>query len=464
LASLSRLVRTATFRLAAVYALLLAVSSVILFGAIYLIAGNALQAGLRASVEHESQLLVEELRSQVRRAQLAEAIEQRILAGASPTAFFLLRDASGHRIAGNIDSPGDAEGWITLNPSRRFDRVDQDDQDERQVIAFARRLEDGTYLLVGEDSYRIVEAKEAMLQAFSWAAGALLVLAALGGVAVSAGFLRRIDAINRTTKEIVDGRLSQRIPIQGTGDELDRLGANLNGMLDRIESLMDSLKQVSTDIAHEMRTPLSRLRQHLERAQSEARTMSDYHAAVERSIAEADATLATFGALLRIAQIEAGSRRAGFAELNLSEMLDTILDTYAAVAEDAGRTLRAKIEPGVWTKGDRDLLLQMIVNVVENALRHTPAGTSVVVELDGSESGPLLAVADNGPGIPQAEYGRVFRRFYRLQSSRTTAGSGLGLALVAAVAHLHRIRIELRDNAPGLRVQFRFPAQEAVPT
>jgi signal transduction histidine kinase len=457
LASLSRLARTASFRLAAIYAALLLASSLILFLIVYLIAAQALLDGLRSGIEAQSRLLADQYHAEGREP-LAKSHRQRILAGASRSTFFLLRDPAGHRIAGNIDATGAPAGWTTLDAPRLQGDDDPDAAEERQIIAFGRRLGDGTYLLVGEDSHRVVEAKEAMLRAFAWATVALVLLAIAGGVAVSARFLRRIDAINKTTREIIEGRLSRRIPLHGTDDELDRLGGNLNEMLDRIEGLMASLQQVSSDIAHDLRTPLSRLRQTLERARDESATAPHLAAPLEKAIGEADAILATFGALLRIAQVESGSRRAAFADTDLSALVESVVETYAPVAEDERKQIVARIAPGIRFRGDRDLLLQMVVNVVENAIRHAPPGTVVEIELAAGANGPVVVVADRGAGIPPAERDKVFRRFHRLEASRTTPGSGLGLALVAAVAELHHIRVELGDNAPGLRVQFAFPS------
>jgi len=235
---------------------------------------------------------------------------------------------------------------------------------------------------------------------------------------------------------------------------------NLNEMLDRIQLLMDGLRQVSNDIAHDLRTPLTRLRQKLDMARTKATTVADYEVAVEKAIAETDEILDTFGALLRIAEIEAGTRRAAFAAIDLSNVLQTIVETYTAVAEDQQHVLLSHIADGLTVKGDRQLLTQMIANVVENALRHTPAGTRIEIELTGPPAAPVCTISDDGQGIPESERRKVLQRFYRLDSSRATPGSGLGLSLVAAVAELHRITVEIDDNEPGLRLIFRFPNAE----
>jgi signal transduction histidine kinase len=223
-------------------------------------------------------------------------------------------------------------------------------------------------------------------------------------------------------------------------------------MLDRIQQLMDGLRQVSSDIAHDLRTPLGRLRQHLEDARERAKTTADYDTATEAAIVEADELLETFSALLRIAQVEAGAQKSAFAELDLSALARSVGEAYQPAAEDSGHKLDIHVEVGVHLTGDRQLVAQMLSNLVENALRHTPAGSKVTLALRRAGTNFEIDVADNGPGIPEAERGKVFDRFYRLDRSRSTAGSGLGLALVKAIAGMHGLTIELVDRKPGLGV------------
>ena len=224
-----------------------------------------------------------------------------------------------------------------------------------------------------------------------------------------------------------------------------------------IQHLTEGLRQVSSDIAHDLRTPLSRLRQVLEAASRADTSPIELRAAVEQAIAQTDAILETFGALLRIAQIEAGAGRSGFACFDLSALLRSLVETYEPVAEDAGHRLEARIEDGINIRGDRELLTQMLANLIENSLRHTPSGTRLEATLERAAGDVRAVLADNGPGIPEAAREKVFRRFFRLEASRSSPGSGLGLSLVAAVASLHAVGIELADNAPGLRVTLRFP-------
>lgn len=267
-----------------------------------------------------------------------------------------------------------------------------------------------------------------------------------------------MDAISRTAEAISGGDLTLRIPLRGTGDELDRLAETLNRMLDRIGQLMESVREVSNNIAHDLRTPLSRLGQHLEDARVQARSTADHQRALDLAKSEVEALLSTFAALLRIAQVEAGAQRAAFQSVDLSGVVATVAEAFAPSAEEEGRTLLAEVAAGITVYGDRELLTQMLVNLVENALRHTPIGTQVKLSLSAHAQRAVLIVEDNGPGIPAAERQNVLRRFYRMDHSRTTPGSGLGLSLVAAVAELHSAATHLEDACPGLRIGVTFGA------
>ena len=269
------------------------------------------------------------------------------------------------------------------------------------------------------------------------------------------------------------GDLDRRLPTttgdrSRSGDEFDRLATNLNIMLDRIEVLVKGLRQVSTDIAHDLRTPLGRLRRTLELARDSALVdpKSAVAPVIDQAIEEADALLATFGALLRIAQIEAGASRRGFGPVDLSAVLEAVLEVYAPAAEEKSQNLTRRIPAGIVVLGDRALLTQMLANLVENAIRHSPSDAHIDVALRAADNreGPEVAIKDDGPGIPEAERDKVFRRFYRLDASRSAPGNGLGLALVAAAADLHGATIRLFDNPPrGLRVVLTFAKTIATP-
>jgi signal transduction histidine kinase len=359
----------------------------------------------------------------------------------------------GTRVFGNLPKFPFKAGWKkALGPP---DGDEPRGQLER-LLVLRTPLAHGLWLMVGDDVGRIRELGDVILRMFGWGLVLTITLAVGGGVALSLAFLRRIDSITRTAEAIIGGDIGRRIPLRGADDDIDRLAATLNRMLDRISSLVESVRHVSNDIAHDLRTPLGRLRQTLEGTRQRARSPAEYEQAMEGAIGEIDAILETFSALLRIAQIEAGTRRAGFRRVDLSKLVETLCQAFAPVAEDAGLSLHAELTPGVMIEGDTELLAQMIVNLVENAIRHTQAGDRISVSLHSVEPEAILAVADNGPGVPADERERIFQRFYRLERSRTTTGSGLGLSLVAAIANLHGARVSVADNQPGLRVTLAF--------
>lgn len=450
-----RLLRTASFRLAALYALLFGGSVAVLGAVVGWTAHAALEQQLRGRIEAEVAALQAEQRAGgIQR--VAEAVQAR---GHGTRALdYRLEAADGSALAGDLPSPGGRTGWIEL---RVVEPVAPDgDGGVERIHALSARLEGGGLLVVGEDLDRLDDVDEAILRAFGWGLGLTVALAIGGGLLLSAGFLRRVDAITRTAEAIVDGDLTRRVSDRGTEDDLDRLARTLNRMLDRIGELMEGLRQVSADVAHELRTPLTRLRQRLESARAGATSPGEWRAAVEGAAAETDQVLETFAALLRIAQIEAGTRRAGFTELDLAGVAAEVVEAFAPSVEEEGRVLSAAVPPGARIRGDRELLTQMTANLVDNAIRHARGGRRIEVRVAAGPRGVRLSVADDGPGVPEAERERIFRRFHRLERSRTTPGSGLGLALVAAVAELHGARIAAEDAAPGLRVAVDFPPPE----
>jgi signal transduction histidine kinase len=262
--------------------------------------------------------------------------------------------------------------------------------------------------------------------------------------------MRRIEAINQTSREIMEGDLSRRVPTAGSGDDFDRLATNLNRMLERIEDLMAAVRQVSDNIAHDLRTPLTRLRTRLElaRGSNPEQTREE----IDRAIEDAQELLTTFNALLRIARIESGSSRGAFADVDIASLVRDIAELYEPVAAEKGQTLSVQGQRAVTVRGDRDLLFQALANLVDNAIKHTPEGSGIELSAESRDGRAELGVADTGPGIPADLRGKVFRRFFRTDASRSTPGSGLGLSLVRAVADLHEARIDLADNDPGLRV------------
>jgi signal transduction histidine kinase len=310
--------------------------------------------------------------------------------------------------------------------------------------------------LVGDDITKVAEFGSLILKSFGWVFLLTVMMAVAGGIFLSSGVLRRIETIGRTAEAIIEGDMTRRIPRRDAPDDLDRLAATLNRMLDRMTGLMESLRHVSNDVAHDLRTPLGRLRNSLEEARDTKSSPDEFRAAIDRAVSEVDGILDTFGAILRIAQIESGSRRSGFQRLLLSDLVVDVCETFAPSLEDAGKILRTEIQPGLWIQGDRELLVQALANLLENAIAHTPAGAIVTVSLKQSEASIDLDVADNGQGVSEAERSAIFKRFYRVEKSRAAAGSGLGLSIVAAVAELHAAKLTANDNHPGLRIEMTF--------
>jgi signal transduction histidine kinase len=444
--------RTYGFRITLLYIALFGVCVLMLFAVIYWATAEFMEEQLRAAIDTEMASLVDDYGSSGIDSTI-DAIKRRVGSREHEASYYLLQDASGRKVAGNLAAMPAINGWYELPIPPQGDDSDPSDT----LMAQGEVLSNGWFLAVGQDTDQFTDFEDLIVNIAAGSLAAAFALAVIGGLATSASMLRRVTAITDAGRDIMRGNLARRIALRGNGDEFDRLSGNLNEMLDRIQMLMDGLRQVSNDIAHDLRTPLTRLRQRLELARAKATTVADYQAAVDQALAETDEILDTFGALLRIAQIEAGTRRSAFTEVDLSGVLQTIVETYAAVAEDHQHGLASRIAEGVTVQGDRQLLTQMIANLVENALRHTPTGTRIEIELAEPSSAPVCVIRDNGPGIPEPERQKVFRRFYRLDSSRATPGSGLGLSLVAAVAELHRIAIEVGDNRPGLQVTLRFP-------
>jgi len=451
---LSDYLHSTPFRIAAKYAALFAASVVVLFAVVYWLVTDESKIALRAVIEQDTRALVEIYRAQGTKG-LAEAVRSRVTEARDGDAIYALEDKNGVLLAGNAGLAGPVVGWRQVQLESASHKHTDGDEKENFLVHVVPVGD--TVLLVGRSLFGLKEVQEVLLRALAWALGLTVVMALAGGIGLGHSALRRIEVINRATREIIEGNLSRRVPTGGTRDELDRLAGNINLMLDRIEQLMANLQQVTNDIAHDLRTPLGRLRQVLETARLKDSRVEEYQAAIDRAIEQADTILDTFAALLRIAQIESRARRGRFASVDLSEIANRILEAYETVAEDAGQTLAGDIAAGVYVRGDKDLLTQMLANLVENTTTHCPAGTTVTVSLSAGAA-PTLTVADTGPGIPVEAREAVLRRFYRLEKSRTTPGSGLGLALVKAIADLHNAALTLSDNQPGLCAGIQFPA------
>jgi signal transduction histidine kinase len=448
----TRLLRSTPVR----YALVFGASSTLVMGTllavVYWWMNSLLERHLEEGIEHQTQVLRADLTQDGLESMLG-LVRQHVKKNRGSPVHFLVQDRAGNVLAGDLPPMKPETGWQDITHSELGDAAN----DDRPALrGRGDWFDENTFVLVTNDTGDLRESRELILRSFGISLAATLALALGGGLVIGVVLLRRVDAVNRTARAIMDGDLSQRIPVVGPRDELGGLAEGLNRMLARIEELMESLRHVSSDIAHDLRTPLGRMRQRLETCRMKTRSKAEYEAAIEAAIEDADGILKTFEAMLRIAQIEAGARRARFSPVNLSEVADNVAEAFGAVAEDEGKRLVATVEAGVAVTGDRELLTQMLANLTENALRHTPAGTRVDLCLERVNGEIRLTVSDTGPGIPPEERERVFRRFYQLDESRSTPGSGLGLSLVAAVAKLHNTTVLLEDNNPGLRVSVTF--------
>ena len=368
--------------------------------------------------------------------------------------YYLLLNAEGRPVVGNLHYRPATAGWHTLP---LLGAVGKDHDDADSVELYVEHFPDGRWLVVGRDDRSVVAFGEMLRHIFSRLAMVAVVLVLLGGGFTSWRYLSRIDVLGERAQRVLEGEHDLLIEGSGRGDEIDRLALRLNRMLARNRELTEGMRQVSNDIAHDLRTPLIRVRQHLEccLADSPSSAMAPR---VSLALDDLDAVLGTFAALLRISRVEARERRAEFAEHDLSAAFSDVLEAYGPVAEDAGYVLHGEIESGLRLSCDRPLMVQSLVNLIENALHHTPVGTVIVLGLRRSGQRLVGYVQDTGPGIPATDRGRVLGRFVRLASSRSTPGNGLGLALVAAVADLHGMRLTLEDAEPGLRVSLQCDA------
>ncbi|QGU33825.1 sensor histidine kinase [Thermochromatium tepidum] len=455
-ARVARVARGSIFRLALLYVLLLAGSVVILLGFIYWSTAGYMDRQTTETIEAEIRGLAEQYRRRGL-AGLTALIRERVARDPVGASVYLLVDERFERVVGNLDrwpreSP-DAEGWIRF----RLREWGTDHTDEHEARAQVFLLPGGLMLLVGRDVRDLEATRRLILDALTWGLAITLALALLGAWLMSASLTRRLDAINQTSREIMEGDLTRRIPLSGSGDDFDRLADGLNRMLERIEALMASVRQVSDNIAHDLRTPLTRLRNKLELLAAALPESGESRLLAEEAIADAEELLATFNALLRIARLESGSRRADFGPVDLVPLIEDLVELYEPLAAERAQRLDWTTgAPSILVEGDRDLLFQVMANLVDNAIKYTQPGGQIQLRVEVAGGATRVLVADNGPGIPPEFRERVFRRFFRIDDSRATPGSGLGLSLVQAVVALHRAHIELSDNAPGLRVTLTF--------
>ena len=443
--------RTTTFLLTLRYMVLFFVSVTILIGLFNWVAIGYVEQEADAAIGAEIKGLSEQF-AQRGPAGLAQVIEARIQAYPDGDAIYLIADKDGQPLIGNLDA------WPALQVV------------ENDLVTFQHAEPDGDYVRVrarvfapAQDVRMLIGRKVRALDQLTtladrtlfWGLGITLALALAGGLLMSNNVLRRVGEFNATSRRIMGGDLTQRVATTGTGDEFDELASNLNQMMDQIEALMSSIQHMSDNVAHDLRTPLTRLRNRLEGLLASARDQQaeDIGACIE----DADALLSTFASLLSIARIEAGTYDADRDSVDLTEGVRDAFELYTALAEEKSITLTCDAEDGVRVRGDRNLLFQATTNLLDNAIKYTPAGGKVAISLRSNEGRPSLEVADSGPGIPEDMRDKVLQRFYRLDKSRSEPGAGLGLSLVLAISKRHGIDLRLDDNAPGLRVRLLFP-------
>ncbi len=444
--------RSAGWRFALAFAALLAMGTVSIAGFLWWATAGLINRQTEESIETDAQNLSDYWRRGGIPA-LKSVIEDRLAQNIEDDALYLLVDPDGRRLAGNlarwpvrVDAIGpyfeiQVERGGTLNLSR--------------VQAF---LLPGDYrVLIGRDVQVRAQLRTLLTDALVWTLLIVVIVAILGGQIVRNLFQSTIANVSATAAAIASGDLSRRVGRSGRGDELDQLADVINDMLDRIGRLMDGVRQVSNAIAHDLRTPITRARSRLEDAVLHAQSTDELQSAIERAIADLDAIVAIFQALLRISEIEAGSRRSSFASVDIDPLLRDVAELYEVIAEERNVTLALDIAPGLVVHGDRALIQQATANLVDNALKFSPEGSTVRLSAQGRGGEVLITVADQGPGIPQADRPRAIERFYRGEAARHTPGSGLGLTLVSAVAHLHGGTLRLEDASPGLKAVLVLP-------
>ena len=456
----AKLLRTSTFRLAALYLLLFALSVGALLGYVYWNTAVLLERQTDETIRAEVQALADQYRLRGLRG-IIDTIQRR--SSDDSGAVYLLTDATGQRVAGNLTTlpniPQDEANWIEFPLD-----VDKGTARERHMArAFYTNLAGGFELVVGRDVEALRQFATIIRQTIYYALAIALVLGLSGGLLMSRNFLRRIDAITEASRTIMAGNMAGRMPVQGSNDELDRLARALNEMLEQIESLMAAMKEVSSNVAHDLKTPLTRIKARVEAALRSG-SEGEYRAALESTVDESDRLLDTFNALLSIARAEAGQSRSGMEPIDAETIIADVVELYEPMAEEEGGQLASSAEPGLTVLGDRQLLAQALTNLLDNALKYgARAGETPEITVTGTREGDkvVITVADHGEGIPAEDRGRVTERFVRLDASRSKPGNGLGLSLVSGVMKLHKGALVLEDNHPGLAARLVLPLHQA---
>jgi signal transduction histidine kinase len=430
--------RSAAYRIAFIYSAAFTAAIFVLGIAVYFAADAEFRRVRDRAIDDEMTAALSEARDEG----LVSEINERERAKATGSFGYALFDPAGHRIAGALDTQRPELGFSTIIFRDPFEGPDQ-------ARAKAVALPNGSRLVIAVESETIEEIDAVILAIFG---GGVVVLVAIGigGALILGHYLRRrLGAISGTAQAIVAGRLDLRVPVGPGGDEFDEVALALNAMLDRIAALMTNLRQVSSDVAHDLRTPLLRLRNQLEQ-------IGKVEGAAPRAIELGDEMLRLFSAILRISEVEGGNLAKGFETIDLSALAEDVGESFVPALADSGRALIVSIAPGVTVKGDRELLSQALANLLDNTIAHTPLGTVVELHVVTDNGTAHLAVTDDGPGVSAADRARLTQRFFRAEASRTTPGNGLGLSLVAAVAQAHGGDVAI-DSGPGLHVTIILP-------
>lgn len=444
---------SAAYRIAFTYSTAFALTIVLLGIAIYFAADAKFREQLDARITQETVNLLQDFRSDGLD-ELRASIAAHEVGNATNSFGYALFDTHGARIAGSLRTPPAPPGW------RNIEFYDpQEGADPARALSTS--LPNGFRLVVAADAEPLERFDRTILWLFAGAFVLVAGIGVIGALLLGVYLRRRLDRISGTAHAIMSGNIDERVAVSLRNDEFDQLSLALNAMLDRIALLLENLRQVSSDVAHDLRTPLARLRNQLEDALSASNDQKALRTALERSIEQSDDMLALFAAILRISEIEAGALAQMFARFDLSTLIADISESYAPAVTDGGRTLAWRVEPDIAIRGDRELIAQALINLLDNAQRHTPPGTHIAVDLAMRNQSVELSVSDTGPGVAAKDRARITQRFTRLETSRTTPGHGLGLNLVSAVASAHGARMTISDNAPGLRVVLSFERQAA---
>lgn len=448
---LSRIIRSTPVRLTVLLGAVFLMALVIAAGIAFVLVRHELAARTDQSIA-DTYAIIAKTYTDNDVGDLMESVVSHSAAAMGDDRLYLLQDPTGTWLAGNLTTGSFSDGWTTVSPQAVNDAEAGSD-----YRIFSGRV-DSYRLTVGTSLSEADEVGVLVLTALAWSGATLVLLALAAGVFVAIRSQRRLDQINSTMAEVGRGNLHARIALSNRDDDVDRIGSDVNAALDRLVALVEGMRQVSVDIAHELKTPLNRLGIAIEAALDSNERGADVAPLLEQAQSEGRTINSTFDALLRIAQIESGARRARFTDLDIVPVLENIADAYGVVAAESHQELSLSREAGLpLLHGDAELLTQLLANLVENAIRHCPADAQIRIAAEQAGDRVILTVADTGPGIPESEREKVFRRLYRLEKSRTTSGSGLGLALVKAIAELHGAVITLTSNSPGLVVHIAFP-------